>query len=173
MRRGALSVLSAAVACLLSLSSCFVGGLGGHFVQLRLARVVSVAAAAAGHQRPEGAELVTDAGDPRAALYRPEGCRDEGEYSRQVQMLMSRALAKDQAEGKCATGVHYSWDCLRRLIEARATGRWTDVDSVMLPVGTDPELVALAIEAAPQGKVMAAEWPLMSQEFSASGSRSV
>ncbi|CAE8694864.1 unnamed protein product [Polarella glacialis] len=45
---------------------------------------------------------------------------------------------KTESESECVVGLHYSWDCLRRLGEARAAGRSVLVDSLLAPC-TGPE----------------------------------
>jgi len=45
----------------------------------------------------------------------------------------------------CVVDIHYTWDCLQQLVDARHAGHHISVASVILPEGTEEELVALAL----------------------------
>jgi len=121
-------------------------------------------------------EVITDPADPRLVLYRLTKNRDHREYQIQVRQLAGRALRLDASQlsgplGQldCAIGVHYSWECLRRLKEAQVAGsRELFVESILVPIGTPPALLDLAASISPI--VYLAEQSLIGAEFAQEGS---
>jgi len=127
---------------------------------------------------------VNDASDPRVAIYRNRARRDHREYQTQVRILADRAQTQrglsphPQAHGKqrelplrkleSVVGVHYSWDCLRRLHQAQQAGHSILVDSILIPTCTAEHLVELAASIAPS--VFVADPALIDQEFAFEGS---
>lgn len=118
---------------------------------------------------------IKSADDPLTAIYRTKTRRDHGEYQRQVRKLSAQALGQHFARFEpalqrleCPVCVHYSWGCLKRLLEAREIGRSVLVDSVLVPTCVEDSLLQIAFAAAPT--VLMAEVELIQDEFSSEGS---
>lgn len=121
-------------------------------------------------RRCGGAIDITDPEDARLALYRLPEKRNPVEYNRQVDALTTRAIHEAALEmpSACNTDVHYSWDCLRRLQQAREAGKEITVSSVLVPAGTPEDLISLARIVSPD--IYSVDRALMGQ-FSTEGSR--
>eukprot|EP00927_Polykrikos_kofoidii_P063154 TRINITY_DN57978_c0_g1_i1.p1 TRINITY_DN57978_c0_g1~~TRINITY_DN57978_c0_g1_i1.p1 ORF type:complete len:416 (+),score=45.71 TRINITY_DN57978_c0_g1_i1:80-1327(+) len=68
----------------------------------------------------------------------------------------------------CVVGVHYSWDCLRRLRQAHSAGRRVLLESILVPSCATSSLISLACEIAPI--VYVAPLELIREELSKDGS---
>eukprot|EP00913_Durusdinium_trenchii_P007801 g7322.t1 len=75
-------------------------------------------------------QWITSADDPRMVIYRHKDRRNHAEFERQVRDIAGRLLHKEAAamprswrQLPCPVKVHYSWDCLQRLLDARRDGR--------------------------------------------------
>ncbi|CAL1155706.1 unnamed protein product [Cladocopium goreaui] len=67
----------------------------------------------------------------------------------------------------CPVRVHYSWDCLRRLLDAREAGREVKVDSILLSSDVDDELKRLAGQCCEH--IFIADRALIEAEFAFEG----
>ena len=93
------------------------------------------------------AQWVAEASDPRLALYRQKGRRDEQEVERQArQVLQGLQLEAPRSWRRwpCQVKVHYSWQCLRRLLDARRVGRQVELVSLLLSSDVEEEQKSLA-----------------------------
>ena len=107
-------------------------------------------------------QWVAEASDPRLALYRHKdrrccaprglqglGARNQADFDRQARQAAERVLGGPAAgpswrHWPCQVKVHYSWDCLRRLLAARQAGREVQVVSVLLSSDVEEEQKSLA-----------------------------
>eukprot|EP00439_Symbiodinium_sp_Y106_P038649 s3840_g4.t1 len=119
-------------------------------------------------------QMVTSADDPRVVIYRHKARRNHPEYQRQVRALAEKALNLEAGaatrrlkELDCQARVHYSWDCLRRLLQARSAGRSVEVHSVLLASDADDSLRSLAARCG--APLFVAEPELIQAEFASEG----
>ncbi|CAK0879233.1 unnamed protein product, partial [Prorocentrum cordatum] len=104
--------------------------------------------------------------DPRVALYWPWL---PGGEARQRQLRQEIVATRGCDAGCCRVDVHYSWDCLRRLCQAREeAGKTIYVDSVVVPEDAPEELLRLAWTSSP--KVYSVGKKLMVKHVCAEGS---
>eukprot|EP00439_Symbiodinium_sp_Y106_P067382 s2320_g11.t1 len=118
---------------------------------------------------------VTDPDDFRVAIYKGRSVRNASAYDAQIRAIAedflqtgSRSGCADSDRGQpkrlqpikkmgLLVDVHYSWDCLGQLREARSAGFPVHVASVLLPLDTPNELLAIASEVASTVYVMEPE----------------
>ncbi|CAK9003690.1 23S rRNA (guanosine-2'-O-)-methyltransferase RlmB (23S rRNA (guanosine2251 2'-O)-methyltransferase) (23S rRNA Gm2251 2'-O-methyltransferase) [Durusdinium trenchii] len=119
-------------------------------------------------------QWITSADDPRMVIYRHKDRRNHAEFERQVRDIAGRLLHKEAAamprswrQLPCPVKVHYSWDCLQRLLDARRDGREVKVESVLLSNDVDDEQRKLAGQCCEQ--VLVADRELIEAEFAFEG----
>ncbi|CAJ1354367.1 unnamed protein product [Effrenium voratum] len=113
---------------------------------------------------------IAGADDLQAVIYRHRDRRNHPEYERQVRAIASNVLQTEVPLSlrklQCPVRVHYSWDCLRRLLQAKAAGRRIEVDSVLL---CEPSNEELRLAASASSRVLQADRKLIEAEFAFEG----
>ncbi|CAL1155708.1 unnamed protein product [Cladocopium goreaui] len=105
-------------------------------------------------------------------MYRHRDRRNHPEFERQTrqivgQVLTDKVLPASFRKMPCPVRVHYSWDCLRRLLDAREAGREVKVDSILLSSDVDDELKRLAGQCCEH--IFIADRALIEAEFAFEG----